>query len=63
MRSNPVTIEVASGPSSPNSSPNSRSIPQPAWPGEEARVDREYILKPGESVADKIRKIYLSRCR
>lgn len=54
MRSNPVTIEVSSG-SAP--SPGNRpSMPQPAWPDEPPTVDREYILKPGESAADKIRR-------
>jgi BatD DUF11 like domain len=55
MRSNPVTIEVnATGSSKPNSNP-----PPPvgaAWPGEPLDVDREYTLKPGENIADKIRK-------
>jgi hypothetical protein len=55
MRSNPVTIEVnASGPARSNSHPP--PVVRGGWPGEPMDVDREYSLKPGENIADKIRK-------
>jgi hypothetical protein len=62
MRSNPVTIEVNAN-SSPGNSPPVSAGPsnpfagiQPVWPGEASDMDREYILKPGENIDDKIRK-------
>ena len=52
MHSNPVHIEVsASGPPAPASQPG-----QPTLPDEAAVSSREYILRPGENVAEKIKK-------
>lgn len=61
MHSNTVTIEVTANGSSNNSNNSVQpAVPQPAWPpawpGEQADVDREYYLKPGENIVDKIKK-------
>jgi hypothetical protein len=53
MHSNPVTIEVNNGTSSNNNPP---ATIQPVWPGESMDMDREYILRPGENIDEKIRK-------
>jgi hypothetical protein len=55
MHSNSVTIEVSANASSNNNNPPPIGI-QPVWPGESSDLDREYILKPGENIDDKIRK-------
>jgi hypothetical protein len=52
MSSNPVTIEVVA---QSKAVPLQR-IPQTVWPGEELDFDRDYILRPGENINDKIRK-------
>jgi len=54
MRSNPVTIEVNAGGSSTNS--NVQPMPQPEWPGDPSDIDREYFIKPGENINEKIRR-------
>ena len=52
MHSNAVTVEVnATGPAS-----NAPSSLQPVWPDEPEDAAREYLLKPGESISDKIKK-------
>ncbi|HEX9514256.1 MAG TPA: BatD family protein [Puia sp.] len=65
MRSNPVTITVntsSSGSTNNNANGNNnRNNPfmQPAWPDpspEPAEVDRDFVLRPGENVKEKIRK-------
>jgi hypothetical protein len=53
MHSNSVTIEVSANGSSNG---NSQPMPQSVWPGEPADVDKEYFLKNGENVAQKINK-------
>jgi len=53
MHSNPVKIEVTANGSSNN---NAQPIPQSVWPGETADVDKEYFLKKGENIAQKIHK-------
>lgn len=53
MRSNPVTIEVTTNSSSNSAPPVSI---QPVWPGESMDMSREYILRPGEDIDEKIRK-------
>ncbi|MBS1596673.1 MAG: protein BatD [Bacteroidetes bacterium] len=55
MHSNAVTIIVKANVSS-NNQGNSQPMALPAWPGEQAQVDREYFLKPGEKASDKIKK-------
>jgi hypothetical protein len=55
MRSNPVVIVVKANGSS-NSQNNNPQMSMPAWPGEQAQVDREYFLKPGENATEKIKK-------
>jgi hypothetical protein len=55
MHSNPVTIEVNASASSNNNNSPPVGI-QPVWPGESSDLDREYILKPGENIDEKIRK-------
>jgi BatD DUF11 like domain len=53
MHSNAVTVEVnTTGPAN-NATPLSL---QPVWPDEPTDAAREYILKPGENMADKIKK-------
>jgi hypothetical protein len=54
LRSNPVSIEVSStgGGSNPVPAPSAAR----AWPGDPSEMDRDYLLKPGENVDDKIRK-------
>jgi hypothetical protein len=66
MKSNPINIVVnASGGSS--GAGNSRSnnnkninrfppVPAPDESGDDANIDREYIVKPGENIKEKIRK-------
>lgn len=66
MRSNPVTITVntssaGSANNNGNGANNNRNNPfmQPAWPDPSpapADVDRDYVLRPGENVKDKIHK-------
>ena len=58
MRSNPVTINVRSVSSYGNSqSPNNYNpIPLPGWPAPQPQVEMEEVVKPGENVADKIKK-------
>jgi hypothetical protein len=62
MHSNPVTIEVNSssssngGPAVPNNPFNPSLGIQPFFPGDAVDIDREYLLKPGENVDEKIRK-------
>jgi len=52
MTSNAVSINVVAGSRAMPVQP----IPQPVWPGEELDFDREYVLRPGENVNEKIRK-------
>lgn len=61
MQSNPVIITVntaSSGTSNRNSNP--KVFPQPVWPEPPAEgltdIDREYIVRPGENIKEKIRK-------
>jgi hypothetical protein len=56
MHSNPVTINVIAG-SSTNSSHNNAVQPffHPIWPAE-PEVNKEYVLKPGENVAEVLKK-------
>ncbi|MDP4212795.1 MAG: BatD family protein [Bacteroidota bacterium] len=58
MRSGPVTINVRNVSSYGNSSqPNNfNPLPDPGWPSAEPQVDMETVIKPGENVAEKIRK-------
>ncbi len=61
MRSEAVTIDVKSEAAARNnnkSNNNNNLFPglSPAFPDVEPTVDEEYVLKPGESVADKIKK-------
>jgi len=56
MRSNQVTIVVTANGSSGNQNIAPPVSAFPAWPGEQATVDREYFLKPGESAAEKVKK-------
>jgi hypothetical protein len=52
MTSNPVTIDVVAGSRAAPAQP----MPHPIWPGDDLDFDREYILRPGENVNEKIRK-------
>lgn len=52
MRSEGVLIEVRNVGSRGNSAPQSVA---PLWPETERRVDEEYVLRPGESVVEKIK--------
>lgn len=52
MSSNSVTIEVVAA----SKALNIQRMPQPVWPGEELDFDRDYILRPGENINEKIRK-------
>jgi len=54
MRSNAVVIVVKANGSSNNQ--NNNQPVMPAWPGEQAQVDREYFLKPGEDATEKVKK-------
>jgi BatD DUF11 like domain len=56
MHSNSVTINVTAG-SSANNSHNNAIQPffHPIWP-DEPEVNKEYVLKPGENVADVLKK-------
>jgi hypothetical protein len=59
MRSAPVTIEVkSSGSNKSNNNRNNNPLPglSPSFMDEEPQVDEEYILKQGESVAEKVKK-------
>lgn len=60
MRSEAVTIDVKSEAAARNNnkSNNNNLFPglSPAFPDVEPIVDEEYVLKPGESIADKIKK-------
>lgn len=56
MRSNSVTIVVKANGSSSGQNNASPPMTMPAWPGEQAQVDREYFLKPGENASEKIKK-------
>ncbi|GGB09400.1 BatD family protein [Puia dinghuensis] len=74
MRSNPVTVTVHPGgsgaanahPAPGGSSPFGNPFMQPSWdpfgpePGE---VERDYVLKPGENVKEKIRKNLFVKCQ
>jgi hypothetical protein len=52
MHSNPVTVEVnANGPA-----PGVPSSVRPGWPDEPSEADREYVLRPGENITEKIKK-------
>jgi BatD DUF11 like domain len=53
MHSNPVTIQVIAG---STGSSQLQLAPQPVWPGEPMDIDREYMIRPGENINDKIRK-------
>ena len=53
MHSNTLTVEV-SATGSPNAT-TPMSL-QPVWPEEPVDASREYILRPGENIADKIKK-------
>jgi len=55
MHSNAVTIIVNTN-NTTNNSNNNPPLSMPAWPGEPVEVEREYFLKPGENIAEKIRK-------
>ncbi len=52
MRSNTVTIEVNATGTTNNPPP----ALQPVWPDEPVEASREYILKPGENISEKIKK-------
>ncbi len=64
MQSNPITINVTATSSNPsgNNTPNNNnaflppSVRDPFGPAEPADIDREYVLRPGENIKDKIRK-------
>jgi hypothetical protein len=53
MHSNPVTVEVSTAGSPNATTPLSL---QPVYPEDPADASREYILRPGENIADKIKK-------
>ena len=53
MKSNAVTIEVSASTPPANTPP---AVLQPMWPDEPEEISKEYLLKPGESIAEKIRK-------
>jgi hypothetical protein len=55
MKSNAVTVIVNAN-SSPNNNVTTPSLLQSLWPDEPAEPSKEYILKPGENISDKIRK-------
>jgi|SRR5579871_569813 len=55
MKSNAVTIIVNAN-SSPNNNVTTPSLLQSLFPDEPAEPSREYILKPGENITDKIKK-------
>jgi hypothetical protein len=63
MHSNPVTITVHNTGSSGNSQPpnNFNPLPDPGWPAREQQVDMEEVIKPGENVAEKIKKNFFVR--
>ena len=52
MTSNAIAIEVVAGSRAAPVQP----MPQPVWPGDDLDFDREYVLRPGENVNEKIRK-------
>ena len=58
MHSNPVVINVRNVSTYGNSQPlnNFSPLPDPGWPAAEPEVDVEELIRPGENVADKIRK-------
>ena len=58
MHSNPVQINVRNVNSYGNSQPlnNFSPLPDPGWPAAEPEVDMEEVIRPGENVADKIKK-------
>ena len=65
MHSNPITITVTASSTSGNSNKNNNPPPSPfpqfSWPADPSgtqpgEVDREYMLKPGDNINDKIRK-------
>jgi hypothetical protein len=51
MQSNPITIQVEQG-----STSASHYQPQPIWPGEDPEYQKDYLVRPGEDINDKIRK-------
>lgn len=53
MQSNPVTIQVDQGASSTN---HYQPPAPPAWPGEEPEYQKDYLVKPGEDINEKIKK-------
>ena len=55
MHSNTVSVEVSASSSSANNNAKPMSL-QPVWPDEPTDASREYILKPNENIADKIKK-------
>ena len=54
MQSNPVTIQVDPGGSS-SSQYQPMPLPSP-WPGEEPEYQKDYLIRPGEDLNEKIRK-------
>ncbi|MEO6961376.1 MAG: BatD family protein [Puia sp.] len=63
MQSGPVTINVRNVSSYGNQSqPNNfNPLPDPGWPSAAPEVDMQTVIKPGDNVADKIRKNFFIR--
>ncbi len=58
MQSNPVTIQVRNVNSygNPQSTNNFNPVPLPDWPAPQPQVEMEEVVRPGENIADKIKK-------
>jgi hypothetical protein len=57
MHTLPIQIKVGNQPGQGNaSSPGFNPLPDPSWPTAQTPVDMDEVVKPGENVADKIRR-------
>ncbi len=55
MRTNPVQI-IVNNTGQSNKAPAFSPLPDPSWPRAEPPVDMDEVVRPGENVADKIRR-------
>jgi len=53
MRSNSISVEVVPGGNGAN---NFHPMPQSYWPDEPEELNKDYVLRPGENIMDKIHK-------
>jgi hypothetical protein len=56
MHTNPIQITVRNTGGQGNKNPAFSPLPDPSWPSAQPPVDMDEVLRPGENVADKIRK-------